>query len=104
MHIDQISVQEFVERIQDQQDIFILDVRTHEEYQTQNIGGHHIPLPELAERVAEVPRDKLVVIHCRSGVRSQTALHLLKKMGYIKVRNLVGGMESWNQYIKGKQA
>lgn len=98
MHFDQISVDEFIQRIEDEQDIFILDVRTHEEFRAQNLGGYLIPLPELLNRHEEVPRDKLVVIHCRSGKRSQTAVEILRKLGYTKVRNLVGGIEAWNSY------
>lgn len=96
---DQISVQELHTLLNNKQNIFILDVRTPEEFRAGHMNGHLIPLAELAERVDEIPRDRLVVIHCRSGMRSQTALNFLKSLGYTQIKNLIGGIEAWDHYV-----
>ena len=58
-------------------------------------GALHIPLGELQQRIAEVPRDKPVVCICRSGRRSAQAAVLLEKAGVRDVANVTGGMIRW---------
>lgn len=99
---DQITVQELNERITQKQDIFILDVRSPEEYQKTNMSGYLIPLPELAQRLDELPHDKPIVIHCRLGRRSQVALELLQQAGFTNVQSLIGGIEEWQREIVEK--
>ena len=55
----------------------LLDVREDHERAAFHIGGQHIPLGQLADRYHELPTDKDLVIYCKSGVRSQKAVHLL---------------------------
>ncbi len=72
-------------------DAVLLDVRTQKERDAGTIAGSlHIPLEELSGRLAELPRDKEIVVFCRSGKRSYTAERILKNSGY-KARNLSGG-------------
>lgn len=56
----------------------LLDIRTPEERAAFHIGGQHIPLNELADRYHELPTNKDLVIYCKSGVRSQKAIQILK--------------------------
>jgi len=78
--------------------VTILDVREATE-RTGDLGAIdgslHIPLGELQQRVAEVPRDKPVVCVCRSGRRSAQAAVLLEKAGVHDVANVTGGMIRW---------
>lgn len=100
MQADQITVQELNEQLNQKQDIFILDVRSTEEYQQINNGGHLIPLPELAHRLSELPRDKPIVVLCHVGGRSQMALELLQQVGFTHAKNLIGGIVAWQREIK----
>lgn len=72
--------------------VFLLDVREPEEYQQRHLNGHLIPLAELSQRLDEIPRDKPIVVHCKSGVRSLNACQLLIAAGFKQVKNLSGGI------------
>ena len=75
---------------------FILDVRTPEEWNEYHVPGSTlIPIDQLSNRVAEVPKDKEVVVVCRSGNRSATGRDVLLKAGYPQVTSLAGGLKSW---------
>ena len=74
---------------------FVLDVRQPDEWTAVRIADASlIPLGELSARVAEIPRDRTVVVVCRSGNRSATATAALLAAGYDAV-NLDGGMIAW---------
>lgn len=74
----------------------LLDVRSQSEYDARHIeGAMLIPVDELAGRVAEVPRDRPVVVYCRSGGRSARAAALLAGEGY-EVHDL-GPMDAWDE-------
>jgi NADPH-dependent 2,4-dienoyl-CoA reductase/sulfur reductase-like enzyme/rhodanese-related sulfurtransferase len=70
----------------------VVDVRNLNEYEASHLrGALHLPLDELRFRLEEVPRDRSLVVHCRSGYRSHLALRILKQNGFQQVRNLTGG-------------
>jgi len=72
-------------------DAVLLDVRTQKERDAGTIAGSvHIPLAELRKRMEELPKEKEIVVFCRSGKRSYTAERMLKQKGY-KAKNLSGG-------------
>jgi phage shock protein E len=74
----------------------LLDVRTVDEFQELHLeGAKNIPLHELAAAMANVPKDKPVVVYCAVGARSATAAKMLASAGY-EVLNL-GAMGNWNQ-------
>ena len=74
----------------------MLDVRNPNEFQICRIPGTTLlPLPELPARVAEVPKDREVIVHCKSGMRSAKAIEFLKSQGYTKLVNLTGGILAW---------
>jgi len=75
---------------------YVLDVRTSEEY----VGGHvpgavNIPHDQIAARLAEVPKDRDVVLYCRSGRRAQLAAAVLAENGYARLEHLQGDMPAW---------
>jgi|APLak6261679142_1056127.scaffolds.fasta_scaffold00002_86 NADPH-dependent 2,4-dienoyl-CoA reductase/sulfur reductase-like enzyme/rhodanese-related sulfurtransferase len=73
----------------------ILDVRTEGEFAKGHFAGAlHIPIDELRERLHQVPRERRVVVHCRSGFRGHLAVRLLLEQGYTNVANLTGGWVS----------
>lgn len=76
---------------------FVLDVREPYEYAEAHIDGATlIPLGELQARLSEVPRDKQIVVVCRSGNRSQSGREVLRNAGYSSVASMTGGLIRWN--------
>lgn len=76
---------------------FVLDARRKVEFADGNIpGAANIAHTRLLSRLAEVPRDRNILVNCRSGVRSARACSLLQKHGY-EVTNLAGGFLAWEQ-------
>ena len=78
------------------QGAFILDVREHDEWTQGHIpGATLIPLGELPNRLNEVPKDKTVVVVCRTGHRSAQGRDILLNAGYTTVTSITGGMTQW---------
>lgn len=72
--------------------ITILDVRGANEYREGHIpGATHVPLGYLSARIAEVPADKPIAVHCAGGGRSPIAVTVLRKLGRLDVLNMPGG-------------
>jgi rhodanese-related sulfurtransferase len=61
--------------------------------------GTLIPQGEVPNRLAEIPRDRDIIVHCRSGARSQRIAEVLKQAGYNSVVNLAGGILAWSDEI-----
>jgi len=97
--VPQITVAELKRRIDAGEDVFILDVREPFEYQIANIGGKLIPQGEVPQRLAEIDRDREIVVQCKSGGRSQRIAEFLKQSGYPDVVNLAGGILAWSSEI-----
>ena len=76
----------------------LIDVREDYEYQESNIGGILIPLYTVVDNADKIRKDVKVVVHCRSGVRSQTAIKALEaNLGYTNLYNLKGGILEWHR-------
>jgi adenylyltransferase/sulfurtransferase len=97
--IPQISVTELKHRIDAGEDLFILDVREPFEYQIANIGGKLIPQNDVPQRLGEIDRDREIIVHCKSGGRSQRIAEFLKQAGYPKVANVAGGILAWSDQV-----
>jgi adenylyltransferase/sulfurtransferase len=97
--IPQLAVKELKRRIDAGEDAYILDVREPFEYRIANIGGILIPMNEVPRRLAEIDRDREVIVQCRSGSRSQQVAEYLKQIGYPRVVNLAGGILAWSDEI-----
>ena len=97
--IPQISVKELKRRIDAGEDVYLIDVREPYEYKIAQIGGKLIPQNEVPQRLAEIDRDREVIVHCRSGARSQRIAEFLKQSGYPRVVNLTGGIHAWSEEI-----
>jgi len=91
-----INVNEF-KQLQDTNEEFVLiDVREVHEFENANMDGILIPVGEVPERFNEIPKDKKVIVHCRSGVRSANVIQWLEQSeGYDNLYNLEGGIMAW---------
>jgi rhodanese-related sulfurtransferase len=90
-----VSVQQAKEMI-DRSDVFILDVRTQEEYDAGHIRNSTlIPLQVLDKRLNELPRDKKILVYCMSGIRSAQASGILVNNGFKEIYNMKGGITDW---------
>lgn len=81
------------------QEVFLLDVRTPEEYSAGHINqpDELIDYREIEGQTSRLPEDKnqLIVVYCRTGHRSAQAATTLAKLGYTNIRDLSGGIEAW---------
>jgi molybdopterin/thiamine biosynthesis adenylyltransferase/rhodanese-related sulfurtransferase len=100
--IPQISVKELKRRIDAGEDVQLIDVREPYEFQIAQIGGKLIPQNDVPNRLAEINRDREVVVHCKSGGRSQRIAEYLKQSGYPNVSNVAGGILAWADEIDSK--
>lgn len=90
----EISVAQAHEKYE--KDSFFLDVRTQEEWNDYHIPETTlIPLDQLSSRVNELPKDREIVIVCRSGNRSAQARDFLREAGFDQTTSMAGGVSQW---------
>ncbi len=99
--IPQVTVETLKKKLDNKEDIFVLDVREPHEYQIANLGAPLIPVGQIESRVNELAdrKNDEIIIHCRSGARSQKAALALKAAGFTNVSNLTGGILAWAEKI-----
>jgi adenylyltransferase/sulfurtransferase len=97
--IPQMTVKELKQRIDAGEAVQLIDVREPYEYQIAQIGGKLIPQNDVPQRLHEIDREREVVVHCRSGARSQRIAEFLKQAGYPSVANVAGGILAWADEI-----
>ncbi len=97
--VPEITPRELKSRLDQGDDVFILDVREPHEFQICNLGGYLIPLGDLSRRVNELDSSREIVAHCRSGKRSAEAVEFLRKAGFRKIWNLKGGILAWSAEV-----
>jgi len=92
--IPEINVEQAYKKYQ--QNAFILDVRQPEEWNERHIpNATLIPLDQLAQRVNELPRDREIVVVCRSGNHSRESTLILLENGFRQVSSMAGGINDW---------
>jgi NADPH-dependent 2,4-dienoyl-CoA reductase/sulfur reductase-like enzyme/rhodanese-related sulfurtransferase len=70
----------------------VLDVRTLGEYEASHLAGAvHLPVDDLRFELDRLPKDRRIVVHCRSGFRAHLAVRILKQHGFADVANVTGG-------------
>ena len=94
-----ISPQEFAEWKKSGKAHQLIDIRELYEVETCTIGGDHIPMGEIVVRLNEIKRDMPVVIHCKSGRRSEAVVAHLRSMGLDNVISLSQGIMGWADAI-----
>lgn len=104
--IEEITPLELKEKQELQEDFFLLDVRTLEEYEYAHLGGYLLPIHELPQRIGELRPylEKEVIVYCHHGVRSFHACQFLIKNGFSRVKNLSGGIDEWSLEVDGSVA
>ncbi|HMQ52938.1 MAG TPA: rhodanese-like domain-containing protein [Anaerolineae bacterium] len=84
--------------LQQNSEVLMLDVREEWEYAEGHIPAiTHIPMGEIPNRLSEIPKDKTLIVTCRSGNRSGQITEFLRQNGYDKVHNMQGGIIAWQQ-------
>ncbi|MCH7826772.1 MAG: rhodanese-like domain-containing protein [Bacteroidetes bacterium] len=98
------NIEETKQRLKDEKNTILLDVRTHMERRLKVIQGSiHIPLHDLKHGVEKLKKhiDKEIICYCHSGARSLSAAYILKQNG-IKSANMKGGIVAWISFEKNK--
>lgn len=95
----EISVQELKEKMDNNEDFQLIDVREEFEYEVSNLGGVLIPLGGILIEADKIAKDKPVIVQCRSGKRSAAAIMQLEQLGYNNLYNLQGGIMAWQSEI-----
>jgi len=98
--VKEITVQELKEWKDSKKDFQLIDCREQYEFEFANLEGELIPLGNILDQADKIATDKDVVVHCRSGQRSATAImQLQQKLGLTKLYNLKGGILAWSADI-----
>ncbi len=96
----EITAAQLRQRLQTGEKLLILDVREAYETEVCTIGGTCLPMSQLLERLNEIPRDRPVVVHCRSGARSCAVVDsLTTRYGFTNLINLKGGISAWQNEV-----
>lgn len=83
-----------------QAEIVLLDVREPEELELASLDDSlHIPMMQVPTRLAELPRDKALVVMCHGGGRSRRVAEFLAANGFERVFNLGGGIDAWSREV-----
>lgn len=95
-----ISVPEITpQQLLDKDEFILVDVREPYERDICDMGGLHIPLDELQQRLQLLPQDQEIVLYCKTGGRSRKAVQILLNCGYTKVSSLQGGILAWIDHV-----
>lgn len=95
-----ITPQELKREIDSGKNPFLLDVREEFEYSICHLESSTlIPLDQLPGRLIELDENREIVVYCHVGIRSTAAVSLLKRSGFTKVRNLLGGIDEWARQV-----
>ena len=99
--INSITVTDF-QKVKDDPETFLLDVRNPDEFEYASIGGVLIPLHELDQRQDEIPKDRVIYCLCHHGVRSFHAAQILVQLGHGNIFNIEVGIDQWSNQIDNK--
>ena len=99
--IEEITATELKKRMDAGEDIQLIDVRQPDEYAFARIeGAKLIPLGEIVRRMNEIDPNKEVILQCKAGGRSATAIQMLTRAGFQgKMSNLKGGITAWSNEV-----
>lgn len=93
---ERLSAQEICAERANAKPACVLDVRTPREWAASHIAGSiNIPLSRLREHIAEIPRDRPLVVQCAGGYRSSIAASLLAQHGFAPLSEMAGGLAAW---------
>jgi rhodanese-related sulfurtransferase/glyoxylase-like metal-dependent hydrolase (beta-lactamase superfamily II) len=93
---ERVSVLTLAEELASRNPPLVMDVRTPHEWSAKHLDGSiNIPLAHLRERIAEVPRDRRIAVHCAGGYRSSIGVGILNQHGITNLIELAGGIAAW---------
>lgn len=97
----EITATELKQRLDQGDDLQIIDVREPNEYQVARLpGSTHIPLGQILNRMSEIDATRETVVHCKMGGRSARAIEELKRAGFTgQLVNLKGGITAWSNEV-----
>ena len=92
-----IEVSELKSRLNKSEKLNFFDVREPWEYEEFNLGAQLMPLTSIPDQLTELSalKDKEIIVHCKTGGRSNQAKIFLESKGFTKVRSLLGGIEAF---------
>jgi rhodanese-related sulfurtransferase len=91
-----ISAREARTLLDTNKNVYLLDVRTPQEYSQGRLAGSVlIPIGEFERRIREVPKNKTIVVYCAVGSRSKPVAGFLAQQGYKDVYNMTDGIVGW---------
>ncbi|PYV82349.1 MAG: MBL fold metallo-hydrolase [Acidobacteria bacterium] len=94
---ERISAPMMAEELASANPPLLLDIRNPREWATKHIEGSvNIPLNYLQERIAEIPRDRCIAVHCLGGYRSSIAASILHQHGITHLIEMAGGLTAWD--------
>jgi rhodanese-related sulfurtransferase len=94
--MQEMTVQELKQKLDNKEDIQLIDVREPHEREVSHIGGEHIPMGAVLDNADKIAKDKPVVFYCRSGARSGSIVNALERqLGLTNLYNLKGGIKAW---------
>ncbi|QVL50352.1 MAG: rhd_2599 family sulfurtransferase [Thiocapsa sp.] len=97
--INEIDSESLHRRIAGGEDVLLVDIRTPAEIAQGAIpGAMQVPMHLIPIRISELPKDRDVVLYCRSGARSYQACAYMLQQGYDRVLNLRGGIIAWARH------
>jgi rhodanese-related sulfurtransferase len=97
MTLKQLSATELKNKIQQEEKLFLLDVREPHEFQYAHIANSVlIPLNQIPARLGELDPQQEIVVICHHGMRSQQAANYLAQSGFKNIANLTGGIDAWS--------
>ena len=92
-----VDVAEARDLIAEKADLVILDVRTVSEFESGHLeGAINIPVEVLSSHLSELNPDDELLVYCRTGNRSTTAVGILRENGYDQIYHMDGGIAAWN--------
>jgi len=97
LDIDVRTVKQMLDR---GEEFVLLDCREPSEVATARIAAAlHIPMREIPARIAELPKQGRIVVHCHHGGRSQRVMQFLRQQGFDQAQNMAGGIDAWSLEI-----
>ncbi|PKQ62897.1 hypothetical protein BZG02_11180 [Labilibaculum filiforme] len=94
---------ELVQEMEKRKDLIMLDVREHSEIQICHLkDAMHVPMGQIPYKLADLPKNKDLIVFCHMGVRSKHVINYLQKNGFSRVYNLAGGIDRWSVEVDPK--
>lgn len=97
--VNEIDSESLSDRLKGGEDVLLVDIRTPAEMAQGVIpDALQLPMHLIPVRMSELPKDRDVVLYCRSGARSYQACAYMMQQGYDRVLNLRGGIIAWARH------